>query len=564
MSNDTDRERERLSQRKMIGWLNRDMPLAEMVAVYWSARTENHNYGIYCALIPTAQIQDSLSDPCWDLMHGHGLPATVESYENEQKTVKYCRYGSRCGIEPLVIDREFYGIRPNYKEISEEFRLFHRLYHDCKDDHYYKINDAGNEELAAIVEPQRIQIRLKEIRQFLAVKEMHLAILFDCREHSSHSLEDLRPQERAGHQRNGLLCSAVHYGEFSGIGSDRAFSRLLGKRLIPPLPKGKSGFWGFSAEEPKKHVDFIIGIDENGYEIAHTSNPDCLTNYFEANPGAPHYLTPVHFRKQVLDKYYQQPGRFSVADGILRCGGLWSMTIDNHHDDRVVAWLGDLGRDLPYEEQLNWRSQNLPPTGGVSETFFKRQILAEFADSDRPEHVFHERYHALTEACRECLGWSLLLPLTAEDEHHFQCLRVPSTDEQKEFDELVQSLTKILIDSLNEKALNGLIPTEKLSQIKGSISRLEFALRERRVPGFEPQIAFLRKLQDLRSSGAAHRKGSDYLKIAEEFHVDSQSLRTVFSGTLGKALDVLDFLISAVRSGALGPDRGATNAGDSL
>jgi len=372
------------------------------------------------------------------------------------------------------------------------------------------------------------------------------------------------PQERAGHQRNGLLCSAVHYGEFSGIGSDRAFSRLLGKRLIPPLPKGKSGFWGFSAEEPKKHVDFIIGIDENGYEIAHTSNPDCLTNYFEANPGAPHYLTPVHFRKQVLDKYYQQPGRFSVADGILRCGGLWSMTIDNHHDDRVVAWLGDLGRDLPYEEQLNWRSQNLPPTGGVSETFFKRQILAEFADSDRPEHVFHERYHALTEACRECLGWSLLLPLTAEDEHHFQCLRVPSTDEQKEFDELVQSLTKILIDSLNEKALNGLIPTEKLSQIKGSISRLEFALRERRVPGFEPQIAFLRKLQDLRSSGAAHRKGSDYRKIAEEFHVDSQSLRTVFSGTLGKALDVLDFLISAVRSGALGPDRGATNAGDSL
>ena len=497
-------------------------------------------------------------------MHGHGLPGTVESYENGQKTVEYCRYGSHYGIEPLIIDREFYGIRPNHKEISEEFRLFHRLYHDRKDDHYYKINDAGNEELVAIVEPQRVRIRLKEIRQFLAVKEMHLAILFDCREHSAHSLENLGLQKSAGHQRNGLLCSALHYGDFSGFGSHRAFSRLLGKRLIPPLPKEKSGFWGFAAEEPKKHVDFIIGIDENGYEIAHTSNPDCLANYFGANPGAPHYLTPVHFRKQVLDKYYQQPGRFSVEDGILRCGGLWSMTMDNHHEDRVVAWLGDLGRDLPYEEQLNWRSQNIPPRGGVSETFFKRQILAEFADSDRPEHVFHERYRALTEACRECLGWSLLLPLTAEDEHHFQCLRVPSTDEQKDFDELVQSLTKILIDSLNEKALNGLIPTEKLSQIKGSISRLEFALRERRVPGFEPQIAFLRKLQDLRSSGAAHRKGSDYRKIAEEFHVDSQSLRTVFSGALGKALDVLDFLISAVRSGALGPDRGATNAGDCL
>lgn len=536
----------------MIGWLNRDMPLTEMVAVYWSELTENHNYGIYCAMILTAQIQDSLNNPCWDLMHGYGLPSTVESYENGQKTVEYCRYGSHYGIEPLIIDREFYGIRPKYKEISEEFRLFHRLYHDRKDDHYYKINDAGNEELVAIVEPQRAQIRLKEIRQLLAVKEMHLAILFDCREHSSHSLEDLGLQKGSSHQRNDLFCSALHYGEFSGSGSHRAFSRLLGKRLIPPLPKAKSGFWGFAAEELKKHVDFIIGIDENGYEIAHTSNPDCLDNYFGANPGTPHYLTPVHFRKQVLDKYYQQPGRFSVEDGLLRCGGLWSMTMDNHHDDRVVAWLGDLGRDLPYEEQLHWRSHNIPPTGGVSETFFKREILAEFADSGRPEHVFHERYYALTEACRECLGWSLLLPLTVEDEHHLQCLRVPSTDEQKEFDELVQSLTKILIDSLNEKALNGLIPIEKLNQMKGSISRLECILRERHVPGFEPQIAFLRKLQDLRSSGAAHRKGSDYRKIAEEFHVDSQSLRTVFSRVLNKSLDVLDFLISVVRMGPLG------------
>lgn len=564
MSNNTDRERERLSQGKMIGWLTRDMPLTEMVAVYWSERKENHNYGIYCALIPTTQIQDSLSDPQWDLMHGHGLPGTVEFYENEQKSVEYCRYGSHSGVEPLVIDREFYGIRPNYKEISEEFRLFHRLYHNRKEDSYYKINDAGNEELVAIVEPQRIQIRLKEIRQFLAVKEMHLAILFDCREHSSYSVENLGLQQSPGRQRNELLCLALYYGNFSGIGNHRAFSRLIGKRLIPPLPKEKSGFWGFAAEEPKKYVDFIIGIDKNGHEITYTSNPDCLDNYFGANPSEPHYLTPVHFRKQVLDKYYQQPGRFCVEDGLLRCGGLWSMTMDNHHDDRVVAWLGDLGRDLPYEEQLYWRSHNIPPAGGISETFFKRQILAEFADSDRLEHVFHERYQALTEACRECLGWSLLLPLTVEDEHHFQCLRVPSTDEQKEFDELLQSLTKILIDSLNEKALNGLIPTEKLSQITGSISRLEFALRERRVPDFELQIAFLRKLQDLRSSGVAHRKGSDYRKIAEEFHVDSQSLRTVFSRVLSKSLDVLDFLISVVRSGALGSDRSATNAGGSL
>lgn len=57
------------------------------------------------------------------------------------------------------------------KEICEEFRLFHRLYHDRKSDQYLKIDDDGNEDLVAVVEPDHVQIRLKELRQFLAIVE---------------------------------------------------------------------------------------------------------------------------------------------------------------------------------------------------------------------------------------------------------------------------------------------------------------------------------------------------------------------------------------------------------
>ena len=62
---------------------------------------------------------------------------------------------------------------------------------------------------------------------------------------------------------------------------------------------------------------------------------------------------------------------------------------------------------------------------------------------------------------------------------------------------------------------------------------------------------FLRKLQTLRSSGSAHRKGSNYRKIAAEFGVNSINLRSVFLGILRKALSVLDFLVSVARSGQL-------------
>jgi len=115
-----------------------------------------------------------------------------------------------------------------------------------------------------------------------------------------------------------------------------------------------------------------------------------------------------------------------------------------------------------------------------------------------------------------------------------------------------------LIDSLNEKALNKLSTLEMQRDIKGSISRLEAAFLARHVSGFEPHIAFLRKLQELRSSGTAHRKGANYRTIASEFGVDSRSLRTVFSGIFERAIACLEFLISTVTSGAMGPDSMST------
>jgi len=546
-----DVDRDRLSQAEILNWLRRDLKLTEMVTVYLSDSKDSHNHGIYCALVPFAQMERVLSSTSWDLSHGQGIPGAVVYHEGGEKRVVYLRYGDDDGIEPLVIDREFHGMRDDYKEICEEFRLFHRLYHDRKQDQYLKIDDDGNERRVAVVEPNRIQIRLQEIRQFLAIKEMYLSIQFDCREHSKHSLEELGLTEGGDNQREGLMCWGHHYGDFGGIGSHRAFSRLLGKRLIAPLPKSKSGFWGFAEEPQKKHIEFIIGVDENGDEITYTANPDALANNFGANPHAPNYLMSVHFRKQVLDKYYQQPSKYSVEDSLLRCGSLWSMYLDNHHDDKVCAWLGDLGRDLPYEEQLHWRAHNIPPEGGVSATYFKRQLLAQFTDSDRSEHLFKQNYHDLKKVCEECLGWQLLLPLNADDEYHFQCVRIPATDEQRDFDELVLGLTKILIDSLNEKHLNKLIPAEQQADLRGSIARLEAALIVCGVEGAADHVSFLRKLQNLRSSSAAHRKGSNYRKIANDFGIESQSLRAVFAGILRQALALLDYFIAVVRSGRI-------------
>ena len=327
-------------------------------------------------------------------------------------------------------------------------------------------------------------------------------------------------------------------------------SRLLGNRLVEPLPKSKSGFSGFAEEPKEKHVEFIIDVDENGDEVIYTSDSDALANHFGVNPHAPNYLTPVHFRKQVLDKYYQQPSKYSVEDSLLHCGRLWVMAIDNQHDDKVCAWLGDLGRDLPYQERLHWRAHNIPPSGSMSETFYKRQILALHVDSDRPDLLFKECYNELIEACKEHLGWQLLQPLHSGDQHHLDSLRIPATDEQRDFDELILSLTRILIDSLHVKRLNSLLSDAQKEGVSGkSIALLEAVLASRNIEGTAEHIAFLRNLQGLRSSSSAHRKGSKYKKIAKQFGIESQNLRDVFAGILWQALNFLKFLVVLVEGG---------------
>ncbi len=553
-----NKEKKRLLQADRLVEMQRALNSNETLTVYEAyedeeKRSKRH---IYCALIPSAQIQETLAAPTWDLEISRGMPRGVTCNKHGELQREYLRYGVRNGVEPLIIDRNFDGLREDYREISEEFRLFHELYHDRKTDEYLKMDNVGNEEVVVIVKPDKIEIRLKEIRQFLAIKEMHLAIQFIFSETSRHSLEELELQAGDENTQDELMCWMRRYGD-KGLTNRRAFSRLVGKKLVAPLPKAKSGFWPFAEETEKKYAEFIIGIDENGDNIISTSNPDQLKtpadpeNIRGVAQEAPSYLTPVLFREKVLDKYYREPSKYSVEDSILRCGSLWCVYIDNHHKDNVCMWLGDLGRDLPYSEQQHWQLHNIPPTSGVSETYFDRQLGAQFKNSVMLEHIFERRYRDLQKVSQSHLGEEWLLPLRTEDAYHLQSLRIPATDEQRDFDEVVLSLTKILIDSLNEAYLKKMIPFDKREEFKDKrgIALLESALLINDIEGADVHIDFLRKLQRLRSSGSAHRKGQKYVTTAKNFGIEDRSLRDVFAEILKDAADVLDFFIALVKSG---------------
>ena len=129
--------------------------------------------------------------------------------------------------------------------------------------------------------------------------------------------------------------------------------------------------------------------------------------------------------------------------------------------------------------------------------------------------------------------------MTEGDAYYIKTLRVPLTNEQREFDEQVLTLAKILIDSLNEKELSKGLTLAKENP-KG-LDKLEAFLAARDIK-FTQIFEFLRKLQELRSAATAHRKGKRYEDVKEFFGIGQKDFPLVFEDILKKCIWTLDSL----------------------
>lgn len=498
------------------------------------SKREEDDECTYCALIPIDDAEKALNDPSWDLHIGSGFPGIGFHYENGQEIWSYHRF-SEGGIEPLVFSRNFHGIKNAYWEISEEFRHYFNLYEDKKNNKFLFIDDNGDEQEAIIMETGSIRIKSKYLKEFMAVKKMLLALFFDFNRFSTKTIAGQGMKEYHRHVKRKRWCYSIGARDWEMFNdTTKSQGWLMGKKLVRGLKNFKPQLID---RKTRKYEKFIIGFDKNGKEIIFTCNEDKLSNFFGKNKGAPNYLTPVFFKKEVLAKYYYEPTKYSVQDGCITCAGLWSLRIDNNHSDHVAVFLGDLGH-LEYKEQVYWKHYNVAKKGKLSHTAWKRDFEAEFANPEQSDLYLKQKFTDFQEKWKSKFGWNLFVPLSKEDEYHFRTLRIPLTNEQSEFDEQVLSLTKLLIDSLNEKELTSWMGLPK--NAKG-IDKLEAFLQSK---GLKPQrmIGFLRDLQALRSSGVAHLKGENYLKIKKAFGIGEKELHDVFDDICIKAIWTLNSL----------------------
>ena len=508
-----------LFQEDVIGEMIPRIGKEQWQALYLIADDNPHRFGLWSAFLDADAVGKAMEQDSWDLQIGDGRPGFSQTWSGEREVTTYHPYGSHDGIRPLILYRQFSGAFQQYVEVVEEFRLYHDLAEDRTRGLLLSFDASGREIEVVRLTRKKVQAKIRFLRQFQAATGLYIAIYWDSIRYSEIPLENISPDKR----RQTMIDNVTRWHRIvdkcdSYRCKYKTFSRVLGKTILTPPPQDKAGIWPFEEADRHPPVTFIIGVDEEGNEIEYTSDPESLSNNFGANPGAPNYLTPVFFRREVLTKYFAEPDRYKVSDGRLECLDLWSCQIDNDLKSHVVVFLGDLGRDLPYVEQLHWRQYKIEPQGQVSETNFRRSFLSQFADAQSPDLVFRSEYFTLGREWQKTQGWSLFLAPSPGDAHLLDTIRIPVTNSQLEFDEQILNLAKLLIDSLNEKELEARAgPFEK--DTKG-ITKLEVFLDQRLFPERGSFIQLLRDVQSLRSRGAAHRKGSDYQKTVAKLGID--------------------------------------------
>ena len=519
-------------------WIENELGKELMIPVFGSKKDNKWDIYIQSCLLPIDMIDEELKNDTYNARSLSPGITVYGSWEDDEKV--YHRWNNDKGIEPFVISRSFEGLAEDSIEIVEEFRLLFNLYYNSQKKEFIDLTDGESVTVVKIKENGYVTVNKKYMKTFLALKNMSLLIHIDSRCVNIES--DYKfPQESFSYKNEeNTLFYTVNLGNCNTGTKQENYSFIYAKKAIMGCALRDCNIWPYNEE--KNYIDFIIGMDDNGNEIKHTCNPQKLSNYFGANPDAPHYLTPVFFDAAVLNKYYAKPEIYKIEDGIIRCGGLWSLYIDNHNPGYVSVYLGDLGRDLPSEqEQYYWRGFNKNIDVTLSDAKFKRDFLAMAADSDAPDFIFKRTYTRVNSLFMTKLGWQLFLDLDEQDIYNFETIRIPINNSISEMDLLVLSLVKILLDSLNEKEIVNQL-TGKYEKLVGSISKIETWFKEKGLDDYQEHIKYLRNLQELRSSGTGHRKGKGYQKISRILDVQKENYAETFSGLLKNAVSFLEYL----------------------
>lgn len=487
------------------GWIN----------VYESSSIDFDDSSVlYPCLVTQEYLSNNPDSYSWPMRIGcEGKPTIYGDYT-------YKSNGDE-NIEPFIFYRSFPLLETKdvYFDISEEFILYYNLYEIAESRQkrkYYFIDEVGTLDEVIIIEPKLIKVKLKYLKEYITIRDMRFVVCFDfMRLINIDIIRDWKVEFKETTEReiNWIFNHLIR------IVDNKIQSWIIGRAIIEPNSEKKCHF-----DCNNKYESFITGFDENGSEVL-----------VECSRSNEKYFKVTYFKKEVLEKYYNDPQKYSV-DGFGIHSKFFSLKIDNNVEDYVPVFLVELS-GLPHKEQLHWKQYNISPQDGmnISATYYRTMIEGRWAEHpETPDLYFKFKYEEFNNNWKKKFGWFFYKPLSEKDSYIFKALHLPTTNNIKSFCEQVLSIVKLTIDRLNEKELQ-----KGLDLIEGDrgITKLEKFLECNKV-SLPKMYEFLRNLQSLRSGLIAHSfsdsdgnckkalkyfdlKDDNYIKVAKDIFIKS-------------------------------------------
>lgn len=362
------------------------------------------------------------------------------------------------------------------------------------------------------VSKDRVLVERKYLRDFLAANNKVLAICFDNRRYYNEELQ-VKYTSKSYQDTTYNISLVLNASEYK---ENNAMSYLLGKTLLSPISEPLHEHYKYFFEKDE-YEEFIIGVDDNEQPILFTCDENKLANYFGANPDAPHFLTPVYFRREVLNRHTNNPDDYTVEDGNISYLNKWSIPFTINDEGYVIVWLGDLGR-IPNSEQKYWKLFNEKPEGKIEEKFFKRQILAEFTDSILPEREIFHLIDTINSIIELKYGQKLFTDLGDADKKLESAFSLPTNNSVTVFQNFLMQLNKITVERINTNLVKQYVSADELKDESGnslgSRVQLNLFLKKFNVKGAEKLDNSFKLSYNSRNKLAGH-KGSikEYNKV---------------------------------------------------
>ncbi len=241
---------------------------------------------IFSCLVPDAIVDECLTRDSWEMKHYETGPVINE--HSDGTFISYLRHDKQ-NIEPIVIYLEKEGRWPEQVLLSEEFVMFFRLHKKLESTDryvYYQVDECGDDVEVARINHLNVTVRLKYVKEYIAVKKVNLLIFDDELIYHEKSLTELglSPIPMALNKGNDYVFS-YSLNDAIGFGLEyKTCAVFQGKCVFRHNDNDIKHLWKLRDDG---YEEFIVGADKDGNELMMSSDESKMPNLFNRKDDEP-------------------------------------------------------------------------------------------------------------------------------------------------------------------------------------------------------------------------------------------------------------------------------------